>query len=253
MKTHKKIFIFKNGNQLADFAIKKWRHIARQSIKEKGRFAVALSGGKSPMEFYRKLTHLKGESFWQKTHVFIVDERAVPFDSPESNFRMIHYGLLKYLDIPQDNVHPIITAGRNLANAALQYENDLIVFFKTSSGGFPEFDLMILGIGEDGHTASLFPGTSALDEKKRLALEVSHKMAKNKRITMTLPVINGAANLFFVIRGRNKSKIVKEVLDGSTSLPAAMIRPGHGNLYFLLETSAATKLPPKILGKMIYP
>ncbi len=243
MNDHRKILIFESGDKLLDFALEKWRGISGEAIKDRGRFVVALSGGKTPVGLYRKLAGLKDGLPWDKTDIFLVDERFVPFDDAESNYGMIKDELLSRVSIPAGKVHPVSTREDSLQDAAKKYEKDLKEFFRLNVGKFPEFDLIMLGIGEDGHTASLFPGTSSLAENERLTIAVSLNRLKNKRISLTLPVINNAKNIIFLVAGENKAKVLKEIIEREKSLlPASRVKPEQGKLFFLLDKSAGAYL-----------
>jgi 6-phosphogluconolactonase len=227
---------------MADFVIDQWKTISEKAIKNKKLFCVALSGGKTPVLLYKKLSHKKTLP-WGKTHIFIVDERFVTYENEKNNFHMINNALLKHVSIPKKNVHAIATEDDTSQAAAEKYEMELLSFFKNNTEP-PQFDLILLGIGEDGHTASLFPGTQAVKEKKRLAVAAAPlDKTKNERITITLPVINNAENVMFLVTGGNKANIAKEVIDGKNNLlPAAMVEPENGTLFFLLDESAGELL-----------
>jgi 6-phosphogluconolactonase len=249
----KKIIIFKTIDSMSDFVIAKWKTISAKSIKNKKRFCVALSGGKTPVFLYKKLSHQKTFR-WDKTHIFMVDERFVPYESEENNFHMINNALLAHVSIPDENIHHIATEEGTPQMAARKYERDLLAFFKTNAKPL-QFDLILLGIGEDGHAASLFPGTPAVQEKKRLAVAAaSLDKTKNERITITIPVINNAENIMFLVTGGSKAKIVKEVIDGKNDLlPAAMVEPENGILFFLLDESAGALLAGSKQAKNVIP
>lgn len=235
---NKNILAFKDINEIADFVIAQWKTISEKAIKEKGYFSVALSGGKTPELLYNKLSH-KRTLPWNKTHVFLTDERFVPYEDEKNNFNMINNTLLYHVSIPKGNIHAISTAEDAPQASAIKYERDLRSFFKVNTKP-PRFDLILLGIGKDGHTASLFPGTTAVKEKKRLSAAAAPlDKTKNERITITFPVINNAENVMFLVTGASKAKIVKEVIDGKNDLlPAAMVEPENGRLFFLLDESA---------------
>lgn len=240
---NKEVIIFKTIDDMADFVVKQWEVISREAIKERGQFTAALSGGRTPLVLYKKLS---GEIKlpWDKTHIFMADERFVPYESGENNYHSISRILLRHVGIPGKNIHPVFTSEDSARASAKRYEGDLISFFRITGKKLPRFDLMLLGIGEDGHTASLFPDTSALQESKRLAAAVSPRDESIKeRITLTLPVINNAANIMFMAAGRNKANIAREVIEGKNSLlPAALVKPGHGRLFFLLDEDAGALL-----------
>jgi 6-phosphogluconolactonase len=240
---NKKIIIFKTIDNIADFVIAQWKTISEKAIKEKKCFTVALSGGKTPVFLYKKLSH-KRTLPWNKTHVFLTDERYVPYEDEENNLHMINNILLTRVSIPKENVHPISTSEVTPLESAERYEEDLISFFRIAETRFPNFDLILLGIGEDGHTASLFPETPSLKDTRHFAVTGTTKdKTKMDRITITLPVINKAENIIFLVTGGNKAKIVKDVIQGKNILlPAALVKPEKGNLFFLLDESAGALL-----------
>jgi 6-phosphogluconolactonase len=239
----KEIIILKSIEQIADVAIAKWTEISEKAIKTKGVFTVALSGGRTPVVLYQKLSQIKSLP-WDKTHIFMVDERFVPYESDENNFRMISQTLLYHLHIPAKNIHPISTSEILPEGSAAKYERVLLSCFKLLTNEPPRFDLMLLGIGEDGHTASLFPDTPALKEKSSLVVAVTlPDKAEKERITLTFPVINNTENILFLASGKNKAKSIKEVIETENSLlPAAMVKPKNGKLIFLLDQEAASLL-----------
>jgi 6-phosphogluconolactonase len=245
MKTDniKEIHIFSTMKQMADYAVKTWAEISHAEIKHKKFFSAALSGGKTPAAFYEKLSGETSFS-WEKTHIFMVDERFVPYESDENNYHMINRMLLRHVNVMPRNIHPILTSEASPQASAERYEQDILSYCKTVRSKIPLMDLILLGIGEDGHTASLFPGTPALREKKRLAtFVVPGDRSKNERITITFPFINNAKTIIFLVAGENKAKKIKEIIEGkNSSLPAAMVRPAEGKLMFLLDEAAASLL-----------
>jgi len=219
-KNNKQIYIGKNRHELADLAIIKWHEIADESIKNEEIFTVALSGGKTPVEFYQKLNN---ENLpWDKIHIFLVDERMVPLDHPDSNFRLIKENLSK-----ANHIYPIKDAN--------QYLQTLTKFFQLDHHYLPKFDLIMLGIGEEGHTASLFPGDSALLETAQLAITVKNDLVEHERVTLTFPVINNARNIIFLVAGENKAWAVQETFEHDVSIPAANVKPKQGNLFFFID------------------
>jgi 6-phosphogluconolactonase len=250
---HKKreVLISHDIDEMSDCALQKWEEICSKAVKNKGSFEVALSGGKTPGEFYQKLGLRKKTLPWNKTQIFFVDERFVSFDDAESNYRMIDKMLLSHISIPRENIHPIPTNEDTPYIAAEKYEKELSTFFKlkkTSNRSkrvyFPKFDLIMLGVGEDGHTASLFTGTPSLSDTRHLVIAVSPvDVSKKDRITITFPVINCAENIIFFIAGSNKSQVMKEILEGDKhDLPASMVDPTRGRVLFLLDEGAASQL-----------
>ncbi len=239
---NREIVIFKDIEDISDFAVKKWKDICDNALKKKNCFEVALSGGKTPIALYKRLAELQETLPWNKTRIFFVDERFVPFEHSESNYRMMNHILFNNIDIPRENIHSISTKEDNPRVSARKYEEDLISSFKLAQGQFPQFDLIVLGMGEDGHTASLFPGTPSLKETKHLSVAVSPSdLLLRERISLTLPVINNAENIIFMIAGGNKAQVVKDILeDGTHELPAAMVKPERGKLLFLIDERAAS-------------
>jgi 6-phosphogluconolactonase len=229
---------FDTSDEIWQFTADKWAAISSSAIEKQGYCAVALSGGKTPVGFYHHLSTVRGLP-WDKTHIFLVDERFVPPDIPDSNFGMLRKALLSSISIPTKNIHPISTVEPSAIVAAEKYEEELKTFFKGAEGDLPEFDLILLGIGEDGHTASLFSGTEALREKVRWAVPVMLGTILHDRITLTLPVINHAQNIFFLVSGRRKKVIMRKLREGhDRTLPAAMVKPEKGTLLFLMDRDA---------------
>jgi len=230
--------VFNTSEEMWHYLGERWKEISAKAIAEKEYFCAALSGGKTPAGFYQYLSgkHLQ----CGKSHLFLVDERFVPWDSPESNYRMLQENLLGRVQIPRENIHPIPTNQSSPEISARTYEEELRRFFKLDENGVPEFDLILLGIGEDGHTASLFPGTDAVKETKRLAVPVKPGTALMDRISLTLPVINNSWNVIFLVSGQEKRAIMRKIRDGhDTTLPASMVSPGRGQLLFLMDREAA--------------
>lgn len=221
---------------------------AKEAASRKGRFTLALAGGETPRPVYELLaTHPAFLKLlpWRQTHVFWSDERCVPADHRESNFRMAHEALLSRVPVPAANIHRIPAEMPDPAFAAQQYEKKLREFFRAAPGRFPRFDLILLGMGADGHTASLFPGSTALEDEHALVSAVAGPKGGVPRITFTLPLINHAASVVFLVFGAGKSEGVREILTaaaGSMSLPAARVRPGNGNLLWILDRGAAAML-----------
>jgi len=235
--------MFDDENHMLKFMIEKWEDISQEGIQRKGYFTIGLSGGKTPIMFYQKLAEWESKSSWKRTHAFLVDERFVSFEDKESNYRMLRETLFGKIPIPQENIHPIPTGKTSLETSAREYEEDLRRFFKVSKGQYPSFDLILLGIGEDGHTASLFPGSKALSECGHLTAAVVLDEMRHDRISLTLPVINHAEHVIFFVRGANKAPVLKKIIAGDDpSLPAAMVRPRSGNLLFVIDREASSQL-----------
>jgi len=240
-----KILIFMTREKLYDFLIKKWKEISEKAVKERGFFTVALSGGETPVEFYQRLADSKNLFPWSNNHIFLADERFVPFKHPDSNYGMIRRDILERISLPPQNVHSI-QIYQTPEISAEKYEEDLRMFFNLGKGEFPEFDLILLGIGVEGHTASLFPGDSALSETHRLTVAVHLDEERHDRVTLTLPVINHTRNIVFLVLGESKAEIIKQVLENPQSnLPASRVRTENGRLFFLLDKAASLLLSEK--------
>lgn len=238
------IFVFDDNEGVADFAVTKWFELSSKAITDKGTFSVALSGGKTPVEFYKRLAKSRDTPSWDRIHLFLADERFVPPSHRESNYGLIEKHLLRQVSIVDENVHRIQTEGITLEQSARRYEEDIRRFFRAEGGSVPQFDLIMLGIGEDGHTASLFSEKTSLQERTRLAIPVITEKLPGKRITLTLPVINNASKIIFLVTGRNKARVLKEIVENRKSrLPASRVHPKQGVVYFLIDKRAASLLP----------
>jgi 6-phosphogluconolactonase len=221
--------------------------------KVKDRVSLVLSGGMTPRGLYERLA---GEKFqrllpWRKIHLFWGDERCVSPEHVESNYRLVYETLISRVPIPSQNVHPMPGADPNPERAAEEYEKLLRQFFgrsgKRKGGGWPRFDLVILGVGLDGHTASLFPMLPVLREKKRWVAAPFVAKLRTHRLTLTPPVFNHAARVIFLASGRDKAAVLKKGLTTIQSrplFPYRLIKPLHGRPIFFLDAEAASLLPP---------
>ncbi len=237
------IVVSRNKSELKRDVAKAFCAEARQAIREKGRFAVALSGGSTPKLLFKELAkHHRNEVDWSAVDFFWSDERYVPIDHPESNAGMAYRNLLLPLDIQPANVHPVPTDISPASQAADVYAETMAKYFGPSKQP-PRFDLILLGIGEDGHTASLFPGTLALEEHdKWVAANWVEKLAV-WRITFTYPLLNSAAAVLFMVAGQNKAEIVHRILEEEDNdLPAQRVKPQSGRLYWYLDSAAASRV-----------
>ncbi len=240
--------VYKDLNALSNAAANLVLDCALASIEARGRFIFALSGGFTPKQLFsffaadpwrRKLP-------WSKTHLFWVDERCVPPDHSESNYRLARDTFLDYLTLLPTQVHRI-TGEDGPDKAASAYEQELESFF---NGALPRFDAELLGMGENGHTASLFPGAAALHERKHWALPVHLKPPQLNRVTLTLPVLCNAGNILFLATGRNKAAVLHEIVeDGNPrGYPAGLVQPASGKLIWMADRDAAS-----LLGKFLAP
>jgi 6-phosphogluconolactonase len=242
------IKIAADRSELCRIAAARILDAAKKAVRRNGQYTIVLSGGSTPKDLYTLLAENADwrEQFpWKNTHFFWGDERHVPPDHAESNYRMANEAMLSKVPVAPANVHRIKAENPDAAIAARDYERELRKFFKLSAGKFPSFDIALLGLGPEAHTASLFPGTKALQEKKKLA--VSNWVGKffTDRITMTAPVFNRAHEVIFLVAGDDKAIPLKAVLEGKhepDQLPAQLIRPGKGSLLWLLDQPAAKYL-----------
>jgi 6-phosphogluconolactonase len=240
------IRILPGREELSTAAAQEFVRLAKDTAKEKRLFSVALSGGSTPRGLYALLAD-EGRSFrsqirWDRIHLFWGDERHVPPEHPESNYRMVDECLLSTGTVPRQNVHRIHAENLDAAKAAADYAQTLRNFFKLTANEPPRFDLALLGMGADGHTASLFPGTEALEEQRRLVVAQWVGKFRAFRITLTPPALNHADNVIFLVSGGDKAEVLREVLRGAYSprqYPAQLVRPTRGRLLWLVDQAAA--------------
>ncbi len=214
---------------------------AEAAVAARGRFCVALSGGNTPRGVYSLLAEQKNNVLpWDKVYVFFGDERSVPPEHPDSNYRMARESLLSRVPIPAGNVFRM-PAELPADQAAQQYERDLRKFFRLAGDAWPVLDLIMLGIGEDGHTASLFPGSKALQEQSRLVAANWVEKFHGYRITFTYPVLNHAAEVLFLVSGQGKAQILRNIFDPAkeNSYPAQAVLPVNGSVLWIADRDAA--------------
>jgi 6-phosphogluconolactonase len=224
---------------------------AREAVDIRGRFVWAISGGSTPKGLFQQLREEPVLNLmpWDKTFVFWVDERHVPLDHPDSNYRMAQEFLLSKVPIPKENIFPMTKGIQPVDQAASSYENKILRFFGTETK-IPRFDLVLLGMGEDGHTASLFPGVQYLNETDKWVVGYFVDDARKERVTLTFPVLNAARMVMALVEGEKKADRVKEVLEGPKDppkYPIQYVRPVDGQFDFLLDASAGKKLTKKNL------
>ncbi|SPF47075.1 6-phosphogluconolactonase [Candidatus Sulfotelmatobacter kueseliae] len=221
---------------------------ANEAVAERGRFAIALSGGSTPRNLHTLLaTNARTSLPWDRAFFFWGDERHVPPTDPESNYRMADETLLSKIPVAPAHVFRIPAENPDAAAAAGAYEQTLRKFFALEPGQFPRFDLILLGMGPDGHTASLFPGTAALEEKSHLVVANWVEKFKTCRITLTLPVLNAARCVVFLVSGTDKAPALHAVLQSDEpgeQYPAKLVRPTDGKLIWLVDRAAASGLKP---------
>lgn len=235
------VTVYADATTLAQAAADLCVTLAHEAIQARGRFAVALSGGSTPRAMHGHLS--RRPVAWARVQVFWSDERCVPPDHEYSNYRMARETLLDHIPIPAENVHRLRGEAAP-AQAAAEYEAELRLAFP----GQPRFDLIVLGLGDDGHTASIFPGTSAVQEQARWVVAQEHNFPPPplvSRLTFTPPLINAAANVVFLVAGASKAERLQDVLHGPHRpevLPAQVVRPTDGQLIWMVDEAAAKRL-----------
>ena len=219
---------------------------ANEAVAQRARFTIVLSGGSTPKSLYNLLaTNARTALPWDRMFFFWGDERHVPPTDPDSNYSMADETLLSKIPVPAGNVFRIKAENPDAAAVAEAYEQTILKFFQLKSGGVPNFDLILLGMGPDGHTASLFPGTTALQEKSHLVVANWVEKMKTHRITLTLPVLNAARCVTFLVSGTDKASVLRAVLEEDVpaeQYPSKLVRPAAGKLIWLMDRAAASQL-----------
>ena len=241
----REIFVEPSAEQAAGLASKFVKAILADAVQRHGFCHVALSGGTTPRGLYLRLAAdgVTGDVPWQNVEVFFGDERDVPHDHVESNFRMAQRTLLDHVPIDLMRVHPMRADADDLQAAAAEYEETIRRTVPAGEGGTPRFDLILLGMGIDGHIASLFPGTEVLGEADRLVVSCFVPVLGRSRMTITYPLINAARNVMLIVTGGDKAEIVACLLGGDdearAELPVGGICPANGSLKIILDADAA--------------
>ncbi len=234
----REIIIRNDISHATDELVNLWRSLALQSVNRQGRFCVALSGGRTPAIFLQRLVEKGFTLPWRQTHIFQVDERFVAPASAVSNQLMLREVLIEPLGLEQ-NFHAINTGLDSNSLAAQTYEQEVKTFFGSAR---PRFDLIILGIGADGHTASLFPGGPELNDAAHLIIPTTSPAEPQERISMSLSLINASSRIIFLVTGVAKAQVVQQVVDGTPHMPASRIQPHEGQVSFILDSAAASRL-----------
>jgi 6-phosphogluconolactonase len=237
---------------LADAAARAIAEAAVAAVADHGRFTFVLAGGGTPRDTYMRLAAppLVDTVPWDKTSIFFGDERCVPPEHAESNYRMASEALLSKVGIPAERVYRMRGEADDPEEAAAEYARTLASVFQTKRGGLPRFDLVLLGLGLDGHAASLFPGSPASKEIFRTVVAVHAAAARiPQRLTLTIPTLTAAARVIFLISGAEKAKVVKATLTDGAILPGSMIRPTDGTLTWIVDRAAASLLSPERTGQ----
>jgi len=242
------IIVTSDSSELAQAAVRIFVKAAKDSVARRGCFSAAFSGGSTPRHMNRMLAqepHCSSIA-WGKTHIFWVDERCVSVNDPASNYGVARKDFLGQIPIPVDHVHPMPGEAVPEEGAKI-YHNELKTFFRSIKGEFPAFDLILLGIGVDGHTASLFPATPSAALSKKWVVAVKGGTPDVHRLTLTYYILNQANNICFLVSGENKAPIVKAIFENKQArLPAQKVQPLNGRLTWLMDRQASSLLPPTL-------
>jgi 6-phosphogluconolactonase len=242
-----KLRIFANLEELSHAAAERFTEFCHERLTRENVFTAALSGGSTPRRLYELLgdPELAGRIPWGRVHFFQVDERCVPPDHPESNYRMMREALLDHARIPPSNFHRMEAELANPEEAAERYVQQLSTMFRPRPGEVPRLDLLFLGMGPDGHTASLFPRSPALAERAKWVCANFVEKLQANRVTLTYPVLNAAREVIFLVAGNEKAEILRQVLEGAYEperFPSQGIRPVDGRLSWYVDAAAARLL-----------
>jgi len=244
----REIRILTDGATIAKRAAQEFVQAAAAAVREKGSFDVALAGGSTPKALYSLLVNdpaLRSQIPWDKMHLFFGDERHVGPDHPDSNFRMATEAMISKSPLKPQQVTRIKGEYPDTKQAALEYEQALREYFKLKDGEYPRFDLLLAGMGNEGHTLSLFPGTKALHADGRIVVRNWIGKLYTERITLTAPAASNSAEIIFMVTGADKAPALKAVLEGPfepEQLPAQLLQPQNGKLLWLVDAAAGTML-----------
>jgi len=240
--------ILADGAAIAKRAAQEFVQAAAEAVRIKGSFNVALAGGSTPKALYSLLVYdpaLRSQVPWDKIRLFFGDERHVAPDHPDSNYRMASEAMISKSPLKPEQVTRIKGEYPDADQAALEYEKALCEYFKLKAGEYPRFDLVLAGMGNEGHTLSLFPGTKALHADGRIAVRNWIGKLYTERITLTAPAASNAAHIIFMVTGADKAPALKAVLEGPfepDQLPAQLLQPQNGKLLWLVDTTAGSML-----------
>ncbi len=242
-----KIVTVSDSVALADLTVKYFVNYAQRAIEKRGVFHVAISGGSTPVRFYERLSDASVHSKiqWEKVHIFWVDERCVPPSSEASNFGMATHAFLLDIPIPGENIHRVTGELQNYADAVDEYEQIIRSVFKITKGQVPQFDLVILGMGSDGHIGSILPNTYALFDTDDLVSAVYRMNGDYNRITLTVPVMKESRRILILVSGNNKAQIMADVFrtePDPVRYPVHALWPVLDKVRWLIDRPAATKL-----------
>lgn len=238
-----RVKVLEDQSSFVNYAASRIAQIAIATLEVNPTFSLVLTGGSTPGPIYERLAHpnFANAIDWQRVHIFFGDERCVPPDHPDSNFGMAHDTLLQHVPIPDEQIHRL-KGELNPQNAASEYESVVRAFLEQNP---PGFDLTLLGMGDDGHAASLFPGTNAINEKERWVVAHHVKKLDAWRLTMSPPLLNRSENIMFVVSGSSKAAALHQVIEGDFQpmrYPAQIIRPDNQMLTWVVDSAAAEEL-----------
>ena len=238
----RRIRIFASKDELIEQTLTLILDSAHTAIKQNGQFTIALAGGNTPKPLYEKIA--KTNQDWSKWHIFWGDERFVPADHPDSNENMARQAWLNHVSIPPENIHPLITTADTADAAAMENEEAFKTFWKLTPEEWPSLDFILLGMGDDGHTASLFPGTQAMQVCDRL-ITVGNKQ-DSLRLTLTIPVINHAKQVGLLIAGAGKNKLLQEILSSPSRAPKYPVELIHPQnvIHWMLDNDSGQGINP---------
>jgi 6-phosphogluconolactonase len=246
--------ILPDGGAVAQCAADELARVAANAVREHGRFTLVLAGGSTPKALYHLLVEdpaLRAALPWDQMGVFFGDERHVEPKHAESNYRMARDAMLSAAPLKPEQILRIKGEYPDTEHAAREYEQELRAYFRLREGEFPRFDLVLLGMGNDGHTLSLFPGSKALHETGRVVTRNWVEKLSSERITLTAPAVNNAAETIFMVTGTEKAPALKAVLEGPNAperFPAQLIRPVNGSLLWLVDSAAGAMLSDRNRG-----
>lgn len=245
------LLIFETVAELCHVAAAYWRRLAQEAVEARGRFLLVLAGGSTPQPLYRQMAHspYREDVPWSQTHVFWGDERMAPSEDPQSNYGQARELLLSHVPVPPEQIHPI-PGGLEPEEAAAAYGETLARWAEqpaVEERAWPRFDLVLLGLGSDGHTASLFPGSAVKEEERRpaRAVRAEYEGRPADRVTLAPPVFNSARQILFLVTGGEKAEALAGVLEGEEDpvrWPAQRIRPEDGWVSWLVDRAAARQL-----------
>jgi 6-phosphogluconolactonase len=243
MANNREVIVCRSQEEIFTKAADLFVKLVDESITSHGRFSVALSGGSTPKGMFSLLASdaYRNRVDWSKVHLFWGDERSVPPDDNQSNYRMANEAMISKVPVPAENVYRMRAEEQDINAAAADYAAKLKAYFHLGAGEWPRFDLILLGMGDDGHTASLFPGTKALGEKSELVVVNWVEKFNTNRMTLTAPAINNGRNVVFMAAGESKRGPLKEVLAGARNpelYPSQLIHPTEGKLIWLVDEAA---------------